>query len=101
MKRITVALIYFLTLIGAALSGSSVMAFDWRSGNVAVSFGLWDPNKSDLMGAPLDRLLGDPPMGVGVADIIIPQKVAIKEGDTVNFIIGGVHVLNIYGDGTR
>jgi len=101
MKRITLSLIYFLTFIGIALSTSSVMAFDWRSDNVAVSFGLWNPNKSDLMGAPLDRLVGDPPMGVGVADIIIPQRVIIKEGDTVNFIIGGGHVLNIYGDGTK
>jgi len=101
MKRITLSLIYFLTFIGIALSTSLVMAFDWRSDNVAVSFGLWNPNKSDLMGAPLDRLVGDPPMGVGVADIIIPQRVIIKEGDAVNFIIGGGHVLTIYDDGTR
>src|SRR5262245_447600 len=101
MKRITVALIYFLTLIGAALSGSSVMAFDWRSGNVAISFGLWDPNKSDLMGAPLDRILGDPAQGVGVNDILIPNRVTIKEGDSVNFIISGGHVLTVYDDGTK
>jgi plastocyanin len=101
MKRMKLSLIYVLTFIGIALSTSSVIADDWRSRNVAVSFGLWDPNKSDLMGAPLDRLVGDPPMGVGVADILIPQKVTIKEGDTVNFIIGGGHVLNIYGDGTK
>gem|GEM_PF-1439735 len=101
MKRMILSLIYVLTFIGIALSTSSVIADDWRSRNVAVSFGLWDPNKPDLMGAPLDRLVGDPPMGVGVADILIPQKVTIKEGDTVNFIIGGGHVLNIYGDGTK
>ena len=101
MKRMTFSLICVLTFIGIALSTSSVIADDWRSDNVAVSFGLWNPNKSDLMGAPLDRLVGDPPMGVGVADIIIPQRVTIKEGDTVNFIIGGGHVLNIYGDGTK
>src|SRR5262249_12318159 len=51
--------------------------------------------------APTDRLLGSPPLGVGVADIIIPQKVTIKEGDAVNFIIGGGHVLTIYDDGTK
>src|SRR5215471_11906920 len=101
MKRMTFSLICVLTFIGIALSTSSVIADDWRSDNVAVSFGLWNPNKSDLMGAPLDRLVGDPPMGVGVADIIIPQRVTIKEGDAVNFIIGGGHVLNIYGDGTK
>jgi hypothetical protein len=100
MKRITFSLVYFLTLIGAALSASSVMADDWRRDNVAVSFGLWDPNKSDLS-SPLDRLVGDPPMGGGVNDILVPQKVTIKEGEAVNFIIGGGHVLTIYDDGTK
>jgi len=100
MKRLTHSLICVL-FVGMALSASSVMADDHRSDNVTVSFGLWDPNKSDLMGAPLDRLLGDPAMGVGVNDIIVPQKVTIKEGDAVNFIIGGGHVLNIYDDGTK
>ena len=28
-------------------------------------------------------------------------KVAIKEGDSVNFIISGGHVLAIYDDGTK
>jgi len=103
MKRITFSLIYFLTLIGAALSASSVMADDWRRDNVAVSFGLWNPNADNLLPTekPLDRLVGDPPMGVVVADIIIPQRVTIKEGDSVNFIIGGGHVLTIYDDGTK
>src|SRR5215467_4125339 len=101
MKRLTLSLICVLAFVGMALSASSVMADDHRSDNVTVSFGLWDPNKSDLMGAPLDRLLGDPAMGVGVNDIIIPNRVTIKEGDTVNFIIGGGHVLTIYDDGTR
>src|SRR5262244_1884890 len=101
MKRVTFALICVLTFIGIALSTSSVIADDWRSDNVAVSFGLWNPNKSDLMGAPLDRLVGDPGMGRGVNDILVPQRVTIKEGDSVNFIIGGGHVLTIYDDGTR
>jgi len=84
-----------------APSVSSAMADDRGSDNVTVSFGLWDPNKDDLKGAPLDRLLGDPPMGVGVNDIIIPQRVTIKEGDAVNFIIGGGHVVTVYDDGTK
>jgi hypothetical protein len=100
MKRITLSLIYVWTFIGIALSASSVMADDWRSRNVAVSFGLWDPNKDDLS-SPLDRLVGDPPMGGGVNDVLVPQRVIIKEGDAVNFIIGGGHVLTIYGDGTK
>ena len=100
MKRITFALIYVLTFIGIALSASSVIADDRRSDNVTVSFGLWDPNKPDLS-SPLDRFLGDPAQGAGVSDILVPQKVAIKEGDAVNFIIGGGHVLAIYDDGTK
>jgi len=101
MKRLALFLGSVFTFLGIGLSASLVMADDHGSDNVTISFGLWDPNKSDLMGAPLDRLLGDPPMGVGVADIIIPQKVTIKEGDAVNFIIGGGHVLTIYDDGTK
>jgi hypothetical protein len=100
MKRMTLSLICVLTFIGIALSFSSVTADDRRSDNVTVSFGLWDPNKSDLS-SPLDRLVGDPPMGGGVNDILVPQKVTIKEGDAVNFIIGGGHVLAIYDDGTK
>ena len=100
MKRMTLSLIYLLTFIGIALSTSSVMADDRRSDNVTVSFGLWDPNKSDLS-SPLDRFLGDPAQGAGVNDILVPQKVTIKEGDSVNFIIGGGHVLTIYDDGTK
>ena len=101
MKRMTLSLICVLTFIGIVLSASSAMADDRRSDNVSVSFGLWDPNKSDLMGAPLDRILADPAQGVGVNDILVPQKVTIKEGDSVNFIIGGGHVLTIYDDGTK
>jgi hypothetical protein len=100
MKRMTLSLIYVLTFIGIALSASLVMADDRRSDNVTVSFGLWDPNKSDLS-SPLDRLVGDPPMGGGVNDVLVPDKVTIKEGGAVNFIIGGGHVLAIYDDGTK
>src|SRR5262249_32931740 len=79
----------------------SVMADDWRRDNVAVSFGLWNPNADNLLPTekPLDRLVGDPGMGRGVNDILVPQRVTIKEGDSVNFIIGGGHVLTIYDVG--
>ena len=100
MKRMTLSLICVLTFIGIVLSASLATADDRRSDNVTVSFGLWDPNKSDLS-SPLDRFLGDPAQGAGVNDILVPQKVTIKEGDAVNFIIGGGHVLTIYDDGTK
>ena len=101
MKRMTISLIYVLTFIGIALSASLAKADDKdRRETVTVSFGLWDPNKPDLS-SPLDRFLGDPAQGVGVNDILVPQKVTIKEGDAVNFIIGGGHVLTIYDDRTK
>jgi hypothetical protein len=101
MKRLALFLVFVWAFWGISLSASSVMADDRRSNNVAVSFGLWDPNNPNLMGAPLDRLIADPPMGGGVNDILVPDKVSIKEGDAVNFIIGGGHVLAIYDDGTK
>ena len=104
MKRWTLLMIGTLAFIGIALNASSAKADDKdRQENVTVSFGLWDPNKSDLLPAekPLDRLLADPGMGRGVNDVIIPDKVTIKEGGAVNFIIGGGHVVTVYDDGTK
>jgi len=103
MKRLTISLICVLTFIGTVLSVSFAMADDRRSDNATVSVGLWNPNDPNLLPAekPLDRLVADPGMGRGVNDILVPQKVTIKEGDTVNFIIGGGHVLTIYDDGTK
>jgi hypothetical protein len=104
MKRITFSLICVLTFIGIALSASLAKADDKdRQETVTVSFGLWDPNKPDLLPTekPLDRLVADPGMGRGVSDVIIPDKVTIKEGGAVNFIIGGGHVVTVYDDGTK
>ena len=103
MKRITLSLIYFLTFIGIALSVSSAMADDWRSNNVNVSFGQWDPNDPDLLPTekPLDRFLADPGMGRGNNHEVLPNFVTIKEGDSVSFIISGSHVLAVYEDGTK
>jgi hypothetical protein len=103
MKRMTLSSIYVLTFIGIVLSASSVIADDRRSDNVAVSFGLWkanEPPPPEGVG-PLDRLLADPGQGAGVNDILIPQKVTIKEGAAVNFIISGGHVLTVYDAGTK
>ena len=104
MKRITFSLIYVLTFVGIALSVSLAKADDRdRDRNKTVSFGLWNPNDPNLLPTekPLDRLVADPGMGRGVNDALVPDKVIIKEGDAVNFIIGGGHVLTIYDDGTK
>ena len=104
MKRIIFSLICVLTFIGIALSASLATADDKdRRENVTVSFGLWDPNKSDLLPAekPLDRLVADPAMGRGNNDEVLPNVVKINEGDSVSFIISGGHVLGVYDDGTK
>src|SRR5215475_2928541 len=103
MKRMTFLLIYVLAFVGIVLSVSSAMADDWRSNNVNVSFGQWDPNDPDLLPTekPLDRFLADPGMGRGNNHEVLPKFVRITEGDSVSFIISGSHVLTVYDDGTK
>jgi plastocyanin len=105
MKRMTQSLIWVLTSIGIALSVSSTLADDknGRGDNATISFGQWDPNASNLLATevPLDRLVGDPGMGRGNNHELIPNIVTIKEGDAVNFIISGGHVVAVYDDGTQ
>lgn len=95
MKRMTLSMICVLTFIGIALSASSAMADDDRPANATVSFGQW---KTD---PPLDRLGGNPGMGVGNNHELIPNVVEIKAGDAVNFIISGLHNPTVYDDGTQ
>ena len=103
MKCRTLSMVGILIFGGIGLTVSSAAAADGPLANATVSFGLWDPNKSDLLSTekPLDRLVADPGMGRGVNDIIVPNEVTIKEGGAVNFIIGGGHVVTIYDDGTK
>src|SRR5215472_19355897 len=103
MKCRTLSMVGILIFGGIGLTVSSAAAADGPLANATVSFGLWDPNKSDLLSTekPLDRLVADPGMGRGVNDIIVPNEVTIKEGGAVNFIIGGGHVVTVYDDGTK
>lgn len=61
--------------------------------NASVSFGQWP--------TPLDRFpnLGAP--GIPNGHQLIPNEATIKEGGTVNFIIGGFHQVLVYDDGTQ
>ena len=63
--------------------------------NANVSFGQWPTDP------PLDRFpdLGAP--GKPNGHQLIPNEVQIKAGGTVNFIIGGVHHVLVYDDGTQ
>jgi hypothetical protein len=104
MKRAIISVIGILTFCGIGLSASSAMADDKdRRDNVTVSFGQWDPNDPGLLPAevPLDRLIADPGVGRGNNHELIPNKVTIKAGGAVNFIISGGHVVAVYDDGTQ
>jgi plastocyanin len=100
MKRMTLLLICALTFAASGPFTSLAMADDGPLANATVSFGQWDPNDTDLL-SPLDRLVGDPAAGVGVNDVLIPDKVTIKAGGAVNFIISGGHVVTVYDAGTK
>lgn len=102
MKRSIISLISILTFCGVALVAASAMADDddRRRLSATVSFGQWEPNDPDLL-SPLNRLLGDPAMGVGNNHELIPDLVKITEGGSVNFIIGGQHIVAIYDNGHK
>ena len=95
MKRSMISMISIFTFCAFALSGSSAMAIDGPLANATVSFGQWESDP------PLDRLLGDPGMGVGKNHEMIPQIATIKAGGSVSFIISGGHVVAVYDDGTQ
>ena len=61
-----------------------------------VSFGQWRTN------VPLDRYPPTPPgPPPGNGHLVIPQRVTVKVGGTVNFIIAGVHQVIVYAPGKR
>ena len=62
------------------------------SGSATVSFGGWM--------TPLDRFTFLPPPTANHHELI-PNVAKIKAGGYVNFIISGLHVVAIYGDGTK
>ena len=66
--------------------------------NKTVSFGQWQP-------APppgLDRLTKNPSgPGPGNVHQLDPQVVTIRAGGAVNFIISGLHNVQVYDDGTQ
>jgi len=95
MKRALLSMIGIVACCGIGLMATSAMAIDGPMANATVSFGEWasDP--------PLDRILADPAGGVGNVHELIPQITTINEGDSVNFIISGGHVVAVYADATQ
>lgn len=74
--------------VGAAKADSGPLS------NATVSFGGW------MTTPPLDRFpnVSPPPAN---HHGVIPQVAKIKAGGTVNFIIGGLHQVIVYDDGTK
>jgi hypothetical protein len=95
MKRSITWIISIWTFCGICLTGSAAMAVDGPLANATVSFGQFETVP------PLDRFFSTPTGGVGVSDLVIPDRVNIKAGGAINFIIGGGHVVAIYKDGTQ
>lgn len=60
-----------------------------------VSFGQWLADAAE----PVDRLTANPPRGGGNNDEVLPPEVVIKQGGAVNFIIAGLHNVQVYNDG--
>jgi plastocyanin len=62
--------------------------------SATVSFGEW------MTTPPLDRFPNASP-AAGNHHALVPREVKIKAGGTVNFIIGGLHQVIVYDDGTK
>jgi plastocyanin len=78
---------------------------DERSINHAVSFGFWSPTPGAPVGttppATIDRFAADPNPRFLNGHALTPNKVKVRVGDTVSFVISGFHNLLIYGPGTK
>jgi plastocyanin len=78
---------------------------DERSTNHTVSFGFWDPTPGAPVGttppATIDRFGADPNPRFLNGHFLTPQKVKVRVGDTVSFVMSGFHNLLIYGPGTK
>jgi plastocyanin len=98
MRHSTLSIICVVAMLFIGLAAPLAMANDGRQTNATVSFGQWqaDPESDP----PLDRLLGNPLMGIGNNHELIPKVVKIKAGGAVNFIISGLHNVAVYDDGT-
>jgi hypothetical protein len=97
MKRTTVSLVWVLSFIGIGLIVSVAKAADNRE-NATVSFGQWE------IDVPLDRVTTPVPApGVGNHHEIIPNiaTIFIPGDGAVNFIIAGLHNVQVYDVGTQ
>ena len=72
-------------------------ALDGPLANATVSFGAWPADPA----APFDRMTQPPPPPPPPNHhAMVPSSVTIKAGGTVNFIISGLHQVQVYAPGT-
>jgi hypothetical protein len=71
MRRSIVSVVAILTFCGLCLTASSALALDDSAPTATVSFGLWETDP------PLDRFFGNPPLGGGNHNEMIPNTATI------------------------
>ena len=86
MKRWTLSLIGVVTLFGIGLAASSAMADQDKQLSVSVAFG---------------RGLNTATPGNPVNHVILPNKIKIKQGGVVHFLVAGFHQISAYNPGTE
>jgi plastocyanin len=96
MRRSILSIMCIVAMLFIGLLAPMVMADDDSPANATVSFGQWrtDP--------PLDRFPPSPSNDrFRNEHQLIPNKLKIKAGGAVNFIISGLHQPIVYDDGIR
>jgi plastocyanin len=94
MRHSTLSVMYVVAMLFIGFAAPLAVAMDGSQGNAVVSFGQWQTDP------PLDRFPNLSPRERNEHQLI-PNKVTIKAGETVNFIIGGFHNVVVYDDGTQ
>lgn len=99
MRRLAASLICALGLVGISLTPSLATSAESQRENATISFGQW------LTDPPLDRLLIPvPPAGTGNHHELIPNESTVVTSGVdvaVNFIIAGLHNVQVYDAGTQ
>jgi plastocyanin len=96
MRRSTLSIMCIVAMLFIGLLAPMVMADDDSPANATVSFGQWQTDP------PLDRFPPSPSNDrLRNEHQLIPNKVKIKAGGAVNFIISGFHQPIVYDDGTQ
>jgi plastocyanin len=83
--------------VAAAAQGHSHRGVSGPLASATISFGSWETDP------PFDRFTvpTPPPPATRNAHTLTPNEVTIQAGGTVNFIIGGFHLVVVYDHGTK